>query len=353
MSLWKWNKDKKCCKLIDDEEKLIYLKAEQELLFKLGVHVELDDFSFLYRDIKIELDVKKGKFIAFQTRKVPNRVVKTLLEEHANFKCMEKTVDDDVIMIIKDLWSPLSSAIDDLINWIHLALFINHNDKITNAKTNKFSVDQETWKKGPSDIEAHISFSQPYNLTQERKDYIQEQLSNERLPFIAFKYLIKAKNEDELEIKWINATIAAELAIKEFYMNYDKKFNYIMLKMPSPSLDRMYGEMLESITGKKGTKVQSIKKGVEIRNSLVHSPSKQKLSTPQVNQYISDVETSIFELLDILGKDKKFVDDFNEHEEIKLRIYEELKKREAHFVISKNGEKDLLANIKFPGENKF
>ncbi len=67
--------------------------------------------------------------------------MKTLLEEHANFKCMEKTVDDEVIMIIKDLWSPLSSAIDDVINWIHLALFIKHNDSITNAKTNKLSVD--------------------------------------------------------------------------------------------------------------------------------------------------------------------------------------------------------------------
>ncbi|PEM43972.1 zinc chelation protein SecC [Bacillus toyonensis] len=348
MSLRKWKKYKNCCKTTDDEEKLIYLKAEQKLLFKLGIHVNLEDFSFLYRDIKIELDVKEGKFIAFQTRKVSNRVVKTLLEEHANFNYMEKTVADDVIMIIKDLWLSLSSAIDDLINWIHLVLFINHNDRITNAKTNKFSIDQETWKEGPSDLEAHISFSQPYNLTQERKDYIQGQLNNERLPFIAFKYLIKAKNEDELEIKWINATIAAELAIKEFYMNYDEKFSLILLEMPSPPLYKMYGKILESITGKKCTKLKSIQKGVEVRNSLVHSPSAQELSTPQVNQYISDVETSIFELLDILGKDKKFVDDFNENEKTKIRLYEELKEHAAHFVISKNGEKDLLANIKFP-----
>ncbi|PGM84729.1 zinc chelation protein SecC [Bacillus cereus] len=341
-------KYKNCCKTIDDEEKLIYLKAEQKLLFELVIHVELEDFSFSYRDIKIELDVNEGKFIAFQTRKVSNRVVKALLEEHADFNSMEKTVADDVIMIIKDLWSPLSSAIDDLMNWIHLVLFINHNGRITNAKTDKFSIDQETWKKGPSDLEAHISFSQPYTLTQERKDYIQGQLNNERLPFIAFKYLIQAKNEDESEIKWINATIAAELAIKEFYMNYDEKFSFILLEMPSPPLYKMYGKMLESITGKKCTKLKSIQKGVEIRNSLVHSPSEQKLSTPQVNQYISDVETSIFELLDILEQDKKFVDDFKEHEKTKIRLYEELKEHEAHLVLSKNGEKDQLANIKFP-----
>ncbi|MDA1585110.1 SEC-C domain-containing protein [Bacillus cereus group sp. TH230-1LC] len=341
-------KYKNCCKIIDDAEELIYLKAEQKLLFELGIHVELEDFSFSYGDIKIELDVIEGKFIAFQTRKVSNRVVKTLLEEHANLKGMAKIVDDDVIMIIKDLWSLLSSAIDDLVNWIHLVLFINHNGRITNAKTEMFSIDQETWKKGPSDIEAHVMFSQPCILNQERKDYIQGQLNNERLPFIAFKYLIKAKNEDEREIKWINATIAAELAIKEFYMNYDEKFSFILLEMPSPPLYKMYGKILESITGRKCTKLKSIQKGVEIRNSLVHSPSEQKLSTIQVNQYISDVETSIFELLDILGKDKKFVDDFNEHEKNKIRLYEELKELEAHVVLSKNGEKDLLTNIKFP-----
>ncbi|WP_459500197.1 SEC-C metal-binding domain-containing protein [Bacillus sp. C1] len=58
-------KYKKCCKPIDDEEKLIYLRVEQELLFKLSIHVELDDLSFSYRDIKIEMDVKEGEFIAF------------------------------------------------------------------------------------------------------------------------------------------------------------------------------------------------------------------------------------------------------------------------------------------------
>ncbi|MCT6944481.1 SEC-C domain-containing protein [Bacillus thuringiensis] len=341
-------KYKNCCKTMDDEEKIIYLRAEQKLLFELCISEELEDFSFSYGDIKIELDVNEGKFIAFQTRAVPNRVVKALLEEHANIKCMEKTVSDDVIMIIKDLWSPLSSAIDDLTNWIHLTLFINHNGRLTNAATNTFSIDQKTWKKGPIDLEAHIIFKQSYNLTQERKDYIQRQLNNERLPFIAFKYLIKAKNEEENEIKWINATIAAELAVKEFYMNYDEKLNFIVLEMPSPPLYKMYGKMLESITGKKCSKLKSIQKGVEIRNSLVHRPSEQKLSTPQVNEYISDVETSIFELLDILGQDKKFVDDFNEYEQDRIKLYEEFKKYEARFVISKDGEKDLFANIKYP-----
>lgn len=178
---------------MDDEEKIIYLKAEQKLLFELCISEDLEDFSFSYGDIKIELDVNEGKFIAIQKTTVSNRVVKALLEEHANIKCMEKTISDDVIMIIKDLWSPLSSAIDDLTNWIHLTLFINHNGGLTNAATNTFSIDQKTWRKGPIDLEAHIIFKRPYNLTQERKNYIQRQLNNERLPFIAFKYLKKLR----------------------------------------------------------------------------------------------------------------------------------------------------------------
>ncbi len=79
-------------------------------------------------------------------------------------------------------------------------------------------------------------------------------------------------------------------------MKYDEKFNCILQEMPAPPLFKLYGNISGSITGRKCTKLTSIQKGAEIRNSLVHSPSEQKLSIPQVNQYIYDVETSIFEL---------------------------------------------------------
>lgn len=53
---------------------------------------------------------------------------------------------------------------------------------------------------------------------------------------------------------------------------------------------------------------------MKIEYSLVHNSSEKKISNLQVNQYISEVENSIFELLDILGKYKGLVDNCNEHE---------------------------------------
>jgi hypothetical protein len=58
----------------------------------------------------------------------------------------------------------------------------------------------------------------------------------------AFRHLHRAENErDDPRHAWIDATIAAELAIKEFFILYKPELAPFVLEVPSPPLSKLYG----------------------------------------------------------------------------------------------------------------
>jgi hypothetical protein len=116
----------------------------------------------------------------------------------------------------------------------------------------------------------------------------------------AMRHLHRAKREREPRHRWIDATIAAELGIKEFLAAYKPELESLLLEVPSPPLRKLYGAVLESYAGKRSPKLKEIANGGEMRNLLVHKPSIQEIGSEEADAYVKDVEIALLHLLTLL-----------------------------------------------------
>lgn len=133
---------------------------------------------------------------------------------------------------------------------------------------------------------------------------------NETIPLFGMHHLHRAKKDDIARNKWIDATIAAELAVKEVLIRAEPSIETLLLEMPSPPLDKLYGSILKTYLGEPSPYVMHIKKGVEIRNKLVHKPSKIDIELQDAIDYVGNIERAIFHLLSLLYPDDKLIDIF-------------------------------------------
>lgn len=138
-------------------------------------------------------------------------------------------------------------------------------------------------------------------LNKESAKDIQKYIDNDFKPFFALRHLHRAINEKNPRYKWIDATIAAELAIKEFLIRRDPCIEALLLEVPAPPLDKLYGSILKKYNnGEKSPKFKELKNGAEKRNKLIHRPENTKISLEEANKYIHDVDTAIYHLLYLL-----------------------------------------------------
>ena len=138
-----------------------------------------------------------------------------------------------------------------------------------------WSKDGSEWKEVPTFLKATFYMSKFIYLDGKSGDSIQAFIDDDFKPFIALKYLHKAINEDNPSYMWIDATIAAELAIKEFLIRKEPTIESLILEVPSPPLDKLYGKILEFYAGEKSPKVKELKEGAETRNRLIHKPKEE------------------------------------------------------------------------------
>jgi len=138
------------------------------------------------------------------------------------------------------------------------------------------------------------------NLTPETCSALQDYVRNARHPFIALRHLHRAKEEQNSRYKWIEATIAAELAIKEFLLAKHPALGPLLLEMPAPPLSKLYGSLLKEYGGEESPKKRQIEKGAEMRNRLVHRPESIHIDPQKALDYVNDVEVAIFHLLWLL-----------------------------------------------------
>lgn len=144
----------------------------------------------------------------------------------------------------------------------------------------------------------------------------------------------------------IYAAYAAELAIKEFLIEYTKKkytkkddngdsplvdspVESLLLELPSPPLQTLYGEVLKSYTGKGSPKYNEMGALNRERNSLMHKPprkerengeQKEREFAAKAERCVRDAEGAIFHLLHLLFEEDLLIE----------RLYKKYnKKREA------------------------
>ena len=132
-------------------------------------------------------------------------------------------------------------------------------------------------------------------------------LSGEQLLPFSMKHLHRAFTELDPKHKWIEATIAAELAIKEFLIRFHPPLETFILEVPSPPLPKMYGAVLKSFAGVESPMKTELDKGAQTRNKLIHRPLQLDISDEDAMHYAYNVERAIYHLLTLLRPRDEFL----------------------------------------------
>ncbi len=135
-----------------------------------------------------------------------------------------------------------------------------------------------------------------------------ERLANDGIPvFLAFNHLYKAYDEINPRFKWINGTIAAEHAFKEFLSLLDPRTECLMLNIPSPPIEKLYKTVLHAYTAKESSMYRQLQKGAARRNELIHRPTTAAPDLIETNIYLHQIEVAIFELYTLLFPGNTFL----------------------------------------------
>lgn len=127
-------------------------------------------------------------------------------------------------------------------------------------------------------------------------------------PFFAFTHLHKAFAEVDTRQQWINATVSAELGIKEFLIQYDAHTQSLITYMPSPPLDILYDKVLKDYTSESSPYAKELSKGATLRNKLIHRSTEPSPEKKKTLIYVHKVQAAIFHLYTLLYKGDTFFD---------------------------------------------
>ena len=144
-------------------------------------------------------------------------------------------------------------------------------------------------------------------LNDRTRPFVQGSLESGIEPLVAMRHLHRAVLESEPHHKWIDATIAAELAVKEVLCRAAPEIEPILLEVPSPPLDKLYGSLLKRYLGKESPFRKQLKNGQEVRNQLVHKPGQKTVNTAEASDYVDSVEQAVFHLLSLLYPEDKLI----------------------------------------------
>lgn len=152
----------------------------------------------------------------------------------------------------------------------------------------------------PGKISWNLKIREQIPLDYEVRAQLQIGLENNILPFVAMRHIYRALQEKNPRFKWIDATIAAELAIKEALIRKEPLLAALIEHVPSPPLNKLYGEIMEKYFGVRSRFCRTVSNGASIRNKLIHQPLENKVSESEAEDYVSEVLIAINDLYSLL-----------------------------------------------------
>lgn len=168
------------------------------------------------------------------------------------------------------------------------------------VKSEQWCTDTGEMRGIPTTISVISHFSSIQPLDERARDAVQAALNDGVLPLVAMRHLHRAKHESQPHHKWIDATIAAELAVKEVLCRARPEMEAMLMEMPSPPFAKMYGSLLKHYLGEESPFRKRLITGQETRNTLVHRPGALRIDPQEANNYVAVVEGAIFHLLSLL-----------------------------------------------------
>ena len=179
------------------------------------------------------------------------------------------------------------------------------SERLVSVKNVKWVTQHGAYNELPSNILASVSWHSFEPLRANTIANIQTALDENVEPLIAMRHLHRAKDENIAHHKWIDATIAAELAVKEVLCAAKPELETLLMELPSPPLAKLYGSIMEKYLGERSPYLKIIREGVEVRNRLVHKPNAEYVDPQKANDYVAHIEGAIFHLLLIVQPDSQ------------------------------------------------
>lgn len=121
------------------------------------------------------------------------------------------------------------------------------------------------------------------------------------------RHLHRAREETVAHHQWIDATIAAELAVEEVLSIAKPELETLPMEVPSPPLAKLYGTILEKYLGERSPYLKIIREGVEVRNRLAKKAYTEKIGPQPANDYVAHIEGAIFHLLSIIHPENQLI----------------------------------------------
>lgn len=216
-------------------------------------------------------------------------------------RCQGADLSGAALAVVEPLLKEIRNSVRDL-----LAL-LKYHLRHFKLRESLFSINFEKWTDEDGDTHDFpgtcggiFQADAFYPLDDQSRLAVQAALTEGALPLLAMRHLHRAKAELQPHHKWIDATIAAELAVKEVLCKACPKIRHLLLEMPSPPLSKMYGALLEEYLGEESPYRKELIKGQEKRNNLVHLPLEVQVDEQKAIDYVNTVESAIFHLLHLL-----------------------------------------------------
>lgn len=294
------------------DQSKIFFKCEYTLIRKSQPYLERcdsHDFSQTHasgRKVQLVLSYSDENVIAQMSDiSIPEEVVSELrtLGKFDGSKLSEKaqeTIDHPLGEIRRTVRNFL-----ELIKY-HLRHF-ELNEGLFSVKSEQWRTDTGEWREIPtSSFISYEDFSN-HPLNARTGSAIQTALDEGVQPLIAMRHLHRAKLESQPHHKWIDATIAAELAIKEVLCRALPNMELMLIEMPSPSFSKMYGPLLKHYLGEESPFRKILISGQEKRNAFVHHHGAPEIDAQDANDYVATVEKAIFHMLSLLYPDDELI----------------------------------------------
>ena len=199
---------------------------------------------------------------------------------------------------LSDIAHPIREAVRQFAGLLKQELHrYDINDELIGNAHYEWSLGDNQWFLIPRELRVETELSSLGNLNAITAKSLQELLFENEEALVATSYLHQARNSRNRRYRWIYATMAAELAIKEILVRREPKLQVILETLPSPPLNRLYGDVLESVAGVRSTSLSKLQNGARRRNELVHNPRSPTPTFNEVKEYINFIEDMIRWLL--------------------------------------------------------
>jgi hypothetical protein len=303
---------------------LIHLKGSYRVLGKIECKDKGKRFCFIVAlknepNATIYITPGGGTIESFHEAEISHAII-SFLKEYASDS--SKKLPPNLSNALWRATSVLSQSARRVLN--HIKYGLNQKDldeQLFSVRGEYWSLGKAHWEKLPTHFHVVGNVDSFLYLSDDTAAVIQECLNIEAPePFLALRHLHRARREGNPRYKWIDATIAAELAIKEFLLRKKPDLEALLLEMPSPPLDKLYGAILKQYGGEISPWKNKIAKGAIVRNELLHIPHHKAINPWDANQYVDDVQSAIYHLLALLYPKDPLVDAFHKPKKtIKLK----------------------------------